>query len=163
MKENKMTKWEREAEGKPLYSVWHNIKARCYGWGKCDSQKYQRERYHERGISFDPKWIDYAAFERDILPIYQKAREQYGNKVELLIDRIDVDGDYVKKNIRFVSRFESNTVGKSNLVHITHMGITMPIAWWSRVYGIEQRTIQTRIKAGWSVERALNQETQKRS
>lgn len=145
-------KWAREAEGRPLYSQWHNIKCRCRGWSAKDNPNY-----YERGIDYIRRWESYDKFEEDVLPLYEAALKKYGKKVDLCIDRINVNKGYSKSNVRFVSRFESNTNGRQDLRFIEYKGHKLPMAWWARIYGIDANKLKTRLDTrGWPLEKALN-------
>ena len=40
---------------------------------------------------------------------------------------------------------------------ITWRGVTKPRVEWSKIVGIKNSTIKSRIKAGWTIERALTE------
>jgi hypothetical protein len=85
----------RKAKSKhPMYPRWCNMKARCNN-PKATSYK----DYGGRGILVCERWADFFLFLEDM-----------GNswKPELLLDRIDNDGNYTPENCRWVSRSVSN-------------------------------------------------------
>ena len=149
------TYWSNLTKGKPLYSVWHNLKNRCRGYHPSDVHSY-----YDRGITFDNAWLTYQAFEDDVLPLYEEARKQYGNKVQLLLDRIDVDGNYELSNLRFVSPRESSW-NKTDHHWITYNELTLTISQWAGMYQINRNTLIVRLGKGWTTERALNEPPQK--
>ncbi len=77
-----------------LYSIWNNMKERCYN---PRSHKYQD--YGGRGITVCAGWFnDFAAFRDWAL--------SHGYKDELSIDRIDVNGNYEPSNCRWATAKE---------------------------------------------------------
>ena len=78
----------------PMYPRWCNMKARCNN-PKATSYK----DYGGRGILVCARWANFFLFLEDM---------EEGWKPELLLDRIDNDGNYTPENCRWVSRSVSN-------------------------------------------------------
>lgn len=120
-----------------LYNIWYGIKQRCY-YENSASYKY----YGARGISMDNSWRnDFTAF-------YQWSLANNYHS-DLQIDRIDVDGDYTPSNCRWVSRF-TNVNNKRNNVLFKYEGVTKSAKEWARYFGINYKTVMTRLRRGWS-------------
>lgn len=82
--------------GSKAYSVWSGIKTRCYNRNR-DDYKY----YGGRGISLSDEFFDFMAFYRYV------SRLDGFNKIErrkLTIDRIDVNKNYERGNLRWATR-----------------------------------------------------------
>lgn len=77
-----------------LYSIWSNMKDRCYRV-KCKSYR----DYGDRGISVCDIWL------KDFKSFYDWALENSWKK-NLTIDRIDNNGNYKPSNCRFVDRLQ---------------------------------------------------------
>jgi hypothetical protein len=78
-----------------LYQVWCDMKQRCY-----NKKIKSYENYGGRGITVCNEWKNSAkAFIEWALPLWRE---------DLLIDRIDNDGNYEPSNCRFITYTESN-------------------------------------------------------
>ena len=73
----------------------------------------------------------------------------------MLIDRIDVNGDYCPENCRWVTVAESSR-NRNNTVKIKWKGRTQCMKDWADELGINYLTMCWRIKKGWTVERAFS-------
>lgn len=126
-----------------LYRIHHCMMSRCY----TPSYTYYH-RYGGRGISVCNEWHDFVKF-------YKWAIAN-GYRDDLTIDRIDNDGDYEPSNCRWATRQEqSNNI--SNNKRLTYDGKTMTISEWSRKIGMDRRTLDKRIRSGWSLSRIFTE------
>lgn len=126
-----------------LYSVFNNIKQRCY----CGSH-HAYSYYGKRGIKVCPEWKD------DFKAFYDWSMA-HGYREGLTIDRIDNNASYSPDNCRWVSMKVQSNNRRSNHI-ITYNGQSKTIAEWSSIKGINYYTLRDRInKLHWSPERAL--------
>ena len=78
-----------------LYHIWGNIKQRLFN-SKVKEYKY----YGGRGITICNEWLKFISFRDWSI--------SNGYKENLVIDRINSDGNYEPYNCRFITRKESN-------------------------------------------------------
>ena len=128
--------------GTRIYNTWSGMRNRCE-----NSSHRSARNYHDRGISVCEEWLKFDAF-------YSWAMNN-GYNDSLTIDRIDNDLGYNPENCRFVTMFEQQS-NKRNNAMLTAMGETKTKAQWSRDTGIDQGTLGSRLKRGWSVSVALS-------
>lgn len=136
-----LLKTKHGMEKKPEYQTWKAMKARCM---------YQRhasyKNYGGRGISVCERWRnDFAAFYFDIGP---RPSPQHS------VERRDNDGNYEPSNCYWATTAEQQANKRDNH-RITYNGQTNTLSQWSQITGLDQRRIGHRIKAGWTIERAL--------
>lgn len=128
----------------PIYTVWCQMKARCYNPG---CERYYR--YGGRGVTICEEWLhDFGAF-------YDWAIKN-GWKEGLQIDK-DIKGNgllYSPDTCIFVTNKE-NANRRSHTTLITRDGQTKSIMQWCEIYGIKSQTLHSRIRTGWSFEKAL--------
>lgn len=137
-----------------LFNVWYGMKQRCV------YKKHNRyHNYGAKGIKICDEWLnDYAAF-RDWALV--NGYDEKAKRGECTLDRIDVDGDYEPSNCRWVSMKEQN-VNKSSNHKLTYNGETRTLKEWADACGIAYSTIMSRLRYGWSIERALTYPVRKR-
>lgn len=124
-----------------MYRRWSNIIQRTTNPGHPDYANYGG-----RGITVCSEWRgSFEAFSRDMSPGYSTGLE---------LDRIDNDGSYDKDNCRWVTRTEQNR-NRRNSVMLTFRGRTMNASAWAKALGLNGATVRSRLRTGWSVERAL--------
>lgn len=117
------------------------MRARCY---KPSSAAYYK--YGARGIMVCDRWQSFENFYADMGPKPSPLHT---------IDRIDGTKDYTPENCRWATPKEQQRNIRSNVV-LHHNGRSMIAADWSKVTGLDAKTIQSRIsKLGWTVEEAL--------
>lgn len=125
-----------------LHNIWSNMKTRCF-----TKSYYLYELYGGRGITVCEEW------KNDFLSFYTWSMS-HGYSENLTLDRIDNNGNYSPENCRWTTMKEQASNRRSNHL-LTLNGETKTISEWSKVVGIERRTIQRRLKLGWTVEKAL--------
>ena len=104
--------------------------------------------YGGRGIAVFSDWCGPGGFERWLAYIGPKPSP------ELSQERDKVHGNYEPGNVRWATIQEQNN-NKRNTVLLTYNGETKTQAQWSRDIGISVQAVARRLKAGWSVEKAL--------
>lgn len=137
-----------------LYSVWKGIKSRC------DSKKDDGYQYYGgRGIKC--LWKSFSDFEEDMLDSFDFHVKKYGRK-ETTIDRIDVNGNYCKKNCRWATRKEQGNNRRNNIV-VEYKGETHSVKEWAKIKGIKPITLYCRLSKGkMTKEEALNKKVKRK-
>lgn len=126
----------------PEYDAWAHMLQRCANVN--DAGFF---RYGARGIQVCQKWREsFEAFFADMGP---RPTSKHS------LDRIDNDGDYIPENCRWATRKQQNRNQRSN-VWLTHDGQTLCMADWADKLGMNRSTLITRLRRGWSIERALS-------
>ena len=126
---------------KKLSIVLSNMKSRC-----TNPNNTHYKYYGARGITVCEEWQHVDKF--------REWAYNNGYKPGLTIDRIDVNGNYEPSNCRWITRQEQS-YNKTNNHLITYKGETKCLIQWAKEVGIDHRTIQVRLKSGWTVEKAL--------
>lgn len=137
---NKVTK--HGLSGTDEYKTWKSMKARCY---KPSHKNYAE--YGGRGIKVCDEWLN--SPEVFISDMGKKPSQLHS------IERIDVNGHYCKENCKWASQSDQMNNTRRSLI-VTHNGITMTVAEWSRLTGIKDSTIYHRLAAGWSIDKAID-------
>lgn len=134
--------------GTSEYNIWVQMRRRCRS---PKASGYQN--YGGRGIQVCDRWDQsFEAFLEDMGP----RPDGYS------IDRENTNGDYEPDNCRWVSHEVQNNNRRSN-VTLTHKGKTMTVSEWSRELGISHKTIHSRIKRNWPVEKILSPKIEPRN
>lgn len=125
-----------------LYRIWAGIIQRCCN----DRERYEWYKYGGRGIQVCEDWHKYENF-RD----WAIAN---GYDDGLSIDRIDVNGNYCPENCRWATVYEQNN-NKRTSRRLTFRGKIGTIREFADEYGLAYSCLHTRLKLGWSIEKAL--------
>ena len=125
-----------------LYNIWRGMLKRC---NLKSSKDYMR--YGGRGINVCEEW------KNDFKTFYDWALNN-GYDDTLSIDRIDVNGNYEPSNCRWQTAAQQANNKRSNVL-ITYNGETHNITEWAKKLNIPRHQIYHRIKANWSIEKAL--------
>jgi len=124
-----------------LYKAWIQMRHRCNnpadrGW----------HRYGGRGISVCERWQSFENFRADM-----------GERpVGMSLDRLDNDGNYEPSNCRWATP-RQQIQNSSRFQPLTHAGKTMSRREWEISLGLAKGVVTNRLRAGWSLERALTQ------
>lgn len=134
--------------GTKLYKIWIGMKNRC----NCAGNNGYKN-YGARGIKVCDEWNkSYINFKEWAL--------KNGYKDGLSIDRVNVNKDYEPNNCRWVTIKEQANNRRSNHL-ITYKGETHNITEWARKNNVEPYIIFSRLRNGWSVEKALNEKVRR--
>ena len=130
----------------PAFYSWASMKERCL-------QKNYKEfhNYGGRGITICERWLE----------SFNNFFEDMGERPPgTTLDRIDNNGNYEPSNCRWATNSQQHRNTRSN-VWIEYNGERKLLIDWSNEKKLSQSVIQKRIKAGWSVEKALNTRSRK--
>lgn len=128
--------------GTRVYTIWKNMKKRCFNKSHCDYQYYGG-----RGICVCDKWMRFEGF-------YEDMGEPPSSKHQ--IDRINNDGNYESGNTRWVLASENCRNRRSNRF-IEWKGEVKTLIEWSEILGIKHAVLRQRFYKGWTVERAFTE------
>jgi hypothetical protein len=123
------------------------MKKRCYN-PNCKDFKW----YGGKGIKICDEWRnDYLKFREWSLG--------NGHITVLTIDRVDNTKDYEPSNCQWLTQSENSKKRQreGKIQVLEYHGEKHGLRDWSIITGINQTTLQTRIRNGWSVERALTE------
>ena len=131
-----------------LYSIWTDIKTRCYNKNR---EKYKI--YGARGIKVCDEWVnDFQAF-------YNWAIEN-GYQDNLSIDRIDVNSNYEPNNCRWATAKEqANNTRTNHCFIIDNEKLTLKQI--SEKYNLNYKTLMSRIWRKWDINKAINKPIRK--
>jgi DNA-binding XRE family transcriptional regulator len=118
-------------------NIFRGMKQRCYN-EKAESYKH----YGGRGIKICDEWLENPEL------FYEWAIEN-GYNDGLTIDRIDNDGNYEPSNCRWATMKEQANNTRRNVV-ITYNGISHKITDWSKITGIDEKTLRQRYNSGYT-------------
>lgn len=123
------------------FRAWRQMRSRCY-----DSNMNGYENYGGRGISVCDRWID--SFENFLADMGRKPSPKHS------LDRINNDGNYEPSNCRWASKLEQDNNRRTNRF-LELNGKRMTLAQWARSLNINVVSLSSRLRKGWSVEKAL--------
>lgn len=127
------------AAGSKTYKVWVGMR------GRCSNPKYRHFKcYGGRGITVCQRWNSFARFLKDMG--YPKSGQT--------LDRINNNGNYSPENCRWASRKQQANNRRTTRL-LTFYNKTMSLSAWSMEMGLSKCAVGARLKAGWSIKRAL--------
>lgn len=124
------------------YRTWIGLRARCE-----DPKNSQFPNYGGRGIAVCERWQTFDNFFADM------GAPPAGRS----IDRIDNERGYEPGNCRWATQVEQRRNTRINVV-LRHDGREQCVAAWADEVGISRKTLQTRLRRGWTVAAALTRE-----
>lgn len=124
----------------PMYNVWSSIKARCL-----NHNDKQYSDYGGRGITICESWMQYENFHDDMINTYKHG---------LSIERVDNNKGYGKENCIWADRItQANNKRRNRFME--YDGEKMTVSQMAKKYNIHPSVLQSRLRVGWSVEKAL--------
>lgn len=123
------------------YDCWAHMLRRCY----TPSTK-GFENYGGRGITVCDRWR--YSFDNFLADMGERPSSKYS------IDRLDNNGNYEPDNCAWRTQKEQSNNIRRN-VRLTYRGETLTVAQWSDRLGFGRELLPSRIRRGWTVERAL--------
>jgi len=117
------------------YSIWQAMRLRC---------NRINQDYSCRGITYDERWDSFENFYLDMGEVPEG----------MSIDRIDVNGNYTKDNCRWATREQQANNTRAN-IFIEWNGKRQTRSQWERELNMKPTTLRSRLKAGWSLDRAM--------
>ena len=125
----------------PEWMIWSSMVSRCH-----NSNDTGYGYYGKRGITVCDRWrTSSGSFFADMGPRPSPKHT---------LDRIDNDGNYEPGNCRWATRKEQARNRRSN-TNIVFDGRSQCIADWAEELRLSPRALSRRLRAGWSVKRAL--------
>lgn len=127
--------------GTPEHTAWRAMVQRCTqdthpAWG----------RYGGRGITVCEQWLDFLTFLADVGP---RPSPQHS------LERLRVNDGYLPGNVVWATRKAQARNKRSNRL-LTKDGTTLCLAEWAERLGLKSETIRSRLRMGWTEERALS-------
>lgn len=123
----------------PEYNAWKHMKEHCSNSG----YKY----YSDMGVAMCDRWLN--SFENFLADMGERPSEKHS------IDRWpDRYGNYEPSNCRWATP-EEQVNNRRTTLFLTYRGHTLSLSRWATMLGLSRKTLESRIRAGWSLERAL--------
>jgi hypothetical protein len=128
------------AKHRRSYRSWEHMLDRCY-----NENHPQFEHYGGRGIGVCDRW-------RESFPAFL---EDMGDRPDgLTLERNDTNAGYEPSNCCWATFAEQNR-NKTNGTELSFNGQQQSVTEWAEQLGIPRHVIFSRLRCGWSVERAL--------
>ncbi len=136
--------------GTRLYRIWDAMKQRCY------NPKFKKRKFYlDKGITVCDEW------KNNFISFYNWSIEN-GYRDDLSIDRIDNDKGYYPENCRWATITQQNN-NRSINKKIKYKDNFYSLKELSFKFNIDKRTLDSRLRNGWDLEKALNTPVRKRS
>lgn len=135
----------RDKTKQSAYVTWCGMKQRCN-----DEGHVRYSYYGGRGIKVCERWQNsFSAFFEDMGP----------RPFKMSIERIDTNGNYEPSNCRWATRKEQARNTRRKRV-LTIDGVEYHLSELAEKYGIDVRTLDKRLQAGWPHDKAFSKELQ---
>jgi len=143
---------EAVGNGTKEYRAWRRMLFSCY-----NENAKEYDNYGGRGIKVCDRWLDPANGFTDFLSCVGRAPSPKHS-----IDRIDVNGHYEPKNVRWATSTEQGRNRRNNRL-LTAFGETKTLSEFSAQFNVCSVAVAWRLDRGWSVEDALTKPMQKKT
>lgn len=131
-----------------FYRKWDGINRRC-----TDTKASHYKQYGARGIKVE--WKNFEEFKKDMYKSYLKHQNLYGDK-ETTIDRINVNGNYLKENCRWATNKEQGRNRRNN-VYVDFKGNKIVASAFCELTGLNKTTVCRKIKLKWSGKKMIHE------
>lgn len=138
---NKTEKVKHGKRGTRIYSIWRNMKDRCF-----NKNEKAYPRYGGRGITVCEEW-------KEFLQFYDWSMS-HGYADDLTLDRINNDGNYEPENCRWATMKEQANNRRNNSC-LTYNGETKTLSEWADYIGIPYSRLEHRYNSGMPIEKIL--------
>lgn len=129
----------------PEYRAWCHMKERC-----SNPRVHNYHRYGGRGIRVCDRWLN--SFENFLADMGPRPSEMHS------LEREDRDGNYEPGNCVWATKRAQALNRRTNRV-VEFRGAKRPLTIWCAELGLDPKVVSTRLRRGWTVERALSQPT----
>lgn len=124
----------------PEYQVWRNMKARCL---RPSHTAYKN--YGGRGITICDRWLKFEGF---FLDMGQRPSLSHS------LERKDNNRGYEPSNCEWTTKRNQQQNTRACWM-ITHQGRTLCAAEWCRILGLNERSVNYRLRHGWNPVEAI--------
>lgn len=124
------------------YVAWKAMKERCYS-----RSNVSYPNYGGRGIRVCQRWLN--SFANFLADLGRKPTKSHS------LDRINNNGNYTPKNCKWSTRSEQRRNSRCTLTYVEHDGKRLLITDWSKVSGVPEESISSRLRNGWPVQDAI--------
>lgn len=132
-----------------FYYAYFDLLRRCY-----NIKHKSYKDYGGRGINVCEQWKNsFENFKNDMYESYLKHVKEFGKK-QTTIDRINTNGNYCKENCRWTTYKEQGRNKRNNHL-ISYKNKTKSMTEWAEQYNLSVYSLYQRLKANWSLEKAL--------
>ncbi|DBA08807.1 hypothetical protein PALA5_05049 [Pseudomonas aeruginosa] len=126
--------------GTLTHKRWLSMTRRCR-----DEKCIGYENYGGRGITVCDRWMSFENFLADMGEC----------QPDMTLDRIDPNGNYEPDNCRWADKTTQARNTRANRL-MTWNGQTHCVEEWAEIIGVSSRSLMSRIRLGWSDEKALS-------
>lgn len=130
--------------GTLTYMRWKSMLQRC-----TNPAASNYKHYGGKGVTVCDRWRSFEAFVADMGACPGPS---------MTVDRKRNSAGYEPGNCRWATKAQQNA-HRSNVLQLTHAGRTLNATQWAAELGLSANTLRSRLRLGWTVERALTEPT----